>query len=82
MYRVPEPYSILEQLVDSRAFLAFALVVVALAARLHSLFGVLFDDLDRATATLSNLVEANKVYACAALQEVPQSADARATPLS
>ncbi|TKA55149.1 hypothetical protein B0A53_02119 [Rhodotorula sp. CCFEE 5036] len=52
---------ILEQLVDSRAFLAFALVVVALAARLHSLFGVLFDDLDRATATLSNLVEANKL---------------------
>lgn len=52
---------ILEQLVDSRAFLAFALVVVALAARLHSLFSVLFDDLDRATATLSNLVEANKL---------------------
>lgn len=55
------PYSILEQLVDSRAFLAFALVVVALAARLHSLFSVLFDDLDRAAATLSHLVEANKV---------------------
>ncbi|GAA5861910.1 hypothetical protein JCM3774_001347 [Rhodotorula dairenensis] len=52
---------ILEQLVDSRAFLAFALVVVALAARLHTLFSVLFDDLDRAAATLAHLVETNRL---------------------
>ncbi|POY71732.1 hypothetical protein BMF94_5093 [Rhodotorula taiwanensis] len=53
---------ILEQLVDSRAFLAFALVVVALAARLHSLFSVLYDDLDRASHTLKALVDANKLF--------------------
>ncbi|GAA5981916.1 hypothetical protein JCM10908_004665 [Rhodotorula pacifica] len=52
---------ILDQLVDSRAFLAFALVVVALAARLHTLFSVLYQDLDRAAVTLLALIEANKL---------------------
>ncbi|BGP31844.1 hypothetical protein JCM10296v2_003621 [Rhodotorula toruloides] len=50
---------ILEQLVESRAFLAFALVVVALAARLHSLFTVLFDELDKTAKTLQALVDSN-----------------------
>ncbi|BGP24399.1 hypothetical protein Rt10032_c03g1481 [Rhodotorula toruloides] len=51
--------NILEQLVESRAFLAFALAVVALAARLHSLFTVLFDELDKAAKTLQALVDSN-----------------------
>ncbi|GAA6019060.1 hypothetical protein JCM8202_000659 [Rhodotorula sphaerocarpa] len=54
---------ILEQLVESRAFLAFALVVVALAARLHTLFSVLSDDLDRAATALDSLVKQNKLEA-------------------
>ncbi|BGP55266.1 hypothetical protein JCM8202v2_002864 [Rhodotorula sphaerocarpa] len=54
---------ILEQLVESRAFLAFALVVVALAARLHTLFSVLSDDLDRAATALDSLVKQNKIKA-------------------
>ncbi|TNY23493.1 hypothetical protein DMC30DRAFT_414178 [Rhodotorula diobovata] len=51
--------TILEQLVESRAFLAFALVVVALAARLHALFAALFDECGRTAATLLRLVESN-----------------------
>ncbi|BGP47903.1 hypothetical protein JCM10450v2_003768 [Rhodotorula kratochvilovae] len=52
--------SIFEQLVDSRAFLAFALVVVALAARLHALFSALFDECSRPAGTLLRLVEINQ----------------------
>ncbi|GAA5825709.1 hypothetical protein JCM11251_000344 [Rhodosporidiobolus azoricus] len=51
--------SILEQLIHSRAFLAFALVVVALVARLHSLFTVLFEDLSRTSGLLVKLVKMN-----------------------
>ncbi|GAA5906117.1 hypothetical protein JCM6882_003565 [Rhodosporidiobolus microsporus] len=51
--------SILEQLIHSRAFLAFALVVVALIARLHSLFTVLLDDLSRTGGVLVKLAELN-----------------------
>ncbi|BGP39799.1 hypothetical protein JCM10450v2_003770 [Rhodotorula kratochvilovae] len=52
--------SIFEQLVDSRAFLAFALVVVALASRLHALFSALFDECSRTAGTLLRLVEINQ----------------------
>ncbi|GAA6056142.1 hypothetical protein JCM3770_006015 [Rhodotorula araucariae] len=53
--------SIFEQLIDSRAFLAFALVVVALAARLHALFSALFDECSRTAGTLLRLVESNQL---------------------
>ncbi|GAA6012917.1 hypothetical protein JCM10207_008376 [Rhodosporidiobolus poonsookiae] len=51
--------SILERLVHSRAFLAFAVVVVSLVARLHSLFVVLQDELSRTSGVLVRLVELN-----------------------
>ncbi|GJN89118.1 hypothetical protein Rhopal_002092-T1 [Rhodotorula paludigena] len=50
---------ILEQLVHSRAFLAFALVVVALVARLHALAAALADECARSAATLLRLVDSN-----------------------
>lgn len=53
--------SILEQLIHSRAFLSFALVVVALIARLHTLATVLLDDLGKVSAVLVKLVHANSV---------------------
>ncbi|GAA5928177.1 hypothetical protein JCM10213_005670 [Rhodosporidiobolus nylandii] len=51
--------SILEQLIHSRAFLAFAVVVVALIARLHSLFTVLLDELSKTSGVLVKLAELN-----------------------
>ncbi|GAA5887004.1 hypothetical protein JCM5296_005221 [Sporobolomyces johnsonii] len=53
--------SILEQLIHSRAFLAFALIVVALIARLHSLTVVLYDELSRTSAVLMKLVQTNEL---------------------
>ncbi|GAA5850168.1 hypothetical protein JCM9279_003556 [Rhodotorula babjevae] len=53
--------SILDQLVDSRAFLALAVVIVALAARLHALFAALFDECARTASTLLRLVESNQL---------------------
>ncbi|GAA5970904.1 hypothetical protein JCM11641_004501 [Rhodosporidiobolus odoratus] len=54
--------SILEQLVHSRAFLAFALVVFALVARLHSLVTTLGDELGRTSGVLVKLAELNKLF--------------------
>ncbi|GAA5908171.1 hypothetical protein JCM8208_000331 [Rhodotorula glutinis] len=53
--------SILDQLVDSRAFLALAVVIVALAARLHALFAALGDECARTASTLLRLVEVNQL---------------------
>ncbi|ORY92705.1 hypothetical protein BCR35DRAFT_298209 [Leucosporidium creatinivorum] len=53
--------SILEQLIHSRAFLSFAVVVVSLIARLHTLASVLFDDLGKASTVLVRLVHANSL---------------------
>ncbi|GAA6027422.1 hypothetical protein JCM8097_007852 [Rhodosporidiobolus ruineniae] len=53
--------SILEQLVHSRAFLAFALVIVSLVARLHALFVVLRDELSRTSGVLVKLAQLNKL---------------------
>ncbi|GAA5925185.1 hypothetical protein JCM1841_004677 [Sporobolomyces salmonicolor] len=53
--------SILEQLIHSRAFLAFALIVVALISRLHSLTVVLYDELSRTSAVLMKLVQTNEL---------------------
>ncbi|KAK4705289.1 hypothetical protein P7C70_g919, partial [Phenoliferia sp. Uapishka_3] len=53
--------SILEQLVESRAFLPFSVVVVALVARLHALSIVLQGDIGRLTAVLVRLAKANNM---------------------
>ncbi|GAA6060089.1 hypothetical protein JCM10212_003050 [Sporobolomyces blumeae] len=53
--------SILEQVIDSRAFLSFAVIIVSLVARLHSLSAVLYDELDRLAGVLRLLVETNKL---------------------
>ncbi|GAA5884652.1 hypothetical protein JCM16303_003699 [Sporobolomyces ruberrimus] len=53
--------SILEQLIETKAFLAFVLVIVSLIARLHSLTLVLQDELDKLGSVLLNLVEANQL---------------------
>lgn len=50
------PHSILEQLLHSRAFMAFALVVVSLIARLHSLTTVLSLELSKLSLVLTRLV--------------------------
>ncbi|KPV75351.1 uncharacterized protein RHOBADRAFT_43856 [Rhodotorula graminis WP1] len=53
--------STLDQLVDSRAFLALAVVIVALTARLHALFAALLDECTRTAATLLRLIENNQL---------------------
>lgn len=55
------PRSILEQLVESRAFLAFAVVVVALISRLHAITTVLSEELAKAATVLVRLVKVNEV---------------------
>lgn len=54
-------HSILEQLIHSRAFLAFAVVVVSLVARLHALFTVLLEDLGKASEVMVKLAGLNEV---------------------
>jgi preprotein translocase subunit SecB len=62
----PPLRSILEQLIHSRAFLSFALVVVALIARLHALTASLFEDLAKTSTVLVRLAHANSVsFPCA-----------------
>ncbi|GAA5971495.1 hypothetical protein JCM3765_007006 [Sporobolomyces pararoseus] len=53
--------SILEQLIETKAFLAFILVVVSLIARLHSLSLVLHDELTKLSSVLLLLVETNEL---------------------
>lgn len=53
--------SILDQLIDSRAFLSFALVVVSLVSRLHALATVLLVDMVKASSVLLKLVRTNGV---------------------
>lgn len=58
-------YSILDQLVESRAFLPFSVVVIALVARLHTLSSVLVGELARLAAVLVRLARSNSVRALA-----------------
>ncbi|KAI5477653.1 hypothetical protein MNV49_006039 [Pseudohyphozyma bogoriensis] len=51
--------SILNQLILTRAFLAFAVVVISLVARLHTLTTVLIDDIKNAARVMITLVEGN-----------------------
>ncbi|KAL8292702.1 hypothetical protein RQP46_001314 [Phenoliferia psychrophenolica] len=53
--------SILEQLIESRAFLPFSVVVVALVARLHTLSTVLAGELVRLSAVLVRLARSNSI---------------------
>ncbi|GAA5909806.1 uncharacterized protein JCM6883_003099 [Sporobolomyces salmoneus] len=53
--------SILEQLIETKAFLAFILVIISLIARLHSLSLVLHDEVNKLSSVLLNLVEANNL---------------------
>ena len=61
-------HSVLEQLLHSRAFLPFAVVVVALTARLHALSTVLREDLEKTAGVLVKLVQINEVSAANAFR--------------
>ena len=52
---------ILEQLIETRAFLAFSLIVVSLIARLHTLSVVLREELDKLSKVLLGLIDSNNV---------------------
>ncbi|GAA5928663.1 uncharacterized protein JCM15063_003933 [Sporobolomyces koalae] len=53
--------SILEQLIETKAFLAFALIIVSLVARLHSLVLVMHAELGKLTSVLLSLIETNQL---------------------
>lgn len=53
--------SIFEQLIETRAFLAFSLIVVSLVARLHTLSIVLQEELLKLSQVLLGLIDSNHV---------------------
>ena len=53
--------SIFEQLIETRAFLAFSLIVVSLVARLHTLSIVLQEELLKLSQVLLRLIDSNHV---------------------